>query len=207
MRKTELHGQEQTPHTQSACTLTALNAPDVSGFRKVLKHLTQEDHSAAEHGFGFDLTSQRDMVGFLRAQYAAISVLFAQRQASGPIDKMVADILFDLRRDLCSEPCEITSPNGDEDIHPLAAAYLVVGSRLGTEILRRQLLAAGHDALPRYFKSRDYAALWQGVCRDLDRVPVGSELAQRITRDVQRGFAIFLEQARIHRPSIKDSQT
>lgn len=84
----------------------------------------------------------------------------------------------------------------------LAVAYLVVGSRLGTQVIARGLEQEGPEDVPRYFAPRDNRVLWQGVCETLSTAPSCGGRADRIVSDIRVGYRVFLRAARPGAPDI-----
>ena len=79
---------------------------------------------------------------------------------------------------------------------PLAVDYVVLGSRLGTRVLRRTWQSAEDArvlAADRYFGQPEHTDLWRTLCRDLSAMPGNDPKAQAILDDVMALFALFLE--------------
>ncbi|WP_208987496.1 heme oxygenase-like domain-containing protein [Roseibium marinum] len=77
-------------------------------------------------------------------------------------------------------------------LEPLAVDYLVLGSRLGTEVLRLRLFSGyPSDKIPAYFRAPALPQLWSAHCTALDAIPPGSARADQILEDVKTGFALF----------------
>ncbi|MBN7783774.1 hypothetical protein JYP51_02515 [Ponticoccus gilvus] len=163
-----------------------------SGFRHHLRRATAPQHEAAEAAFA-PLTADlgQGLRGFLCAQRQAFATLVAARvPAAAQISRQITlDLLDRLDRDLGPRT---DTPQDPPPLDPLAVDYLVLGSRLGTEVLRRRLLDEMPDVtLPMYFRAPPATAEWQRVCAALDRVALNSAHAARLEIDVRRGFDIF----------------
>ncbi len=77
-------------------------------------------------------------------------------------------------------------------LDPIAADYLVLGSRLGTEVLRRELMAQTPPvAIPSYFLACPAPQMWRGHCTLLDSIAPTSEQAEHLIRDVIAGYGVF----------------
>ena len=68
----------------------------------------------------------------------------------------------------------------------------MLGSRLGTETMRRQLFGdRKREEVPQYFLTGTAPDLWRRHCAMLDDVATGSSRAERIVKDTNTGFALF----------------
>ena len=84
----------------------------------------------------------------------------------------------------------------DESLDGVAIDYLVLGSRLGTETMRRRLFADHQrEAIPQYFLIGTMPELWQRHCAELNNIDVGSDRAATVVQDTKAGFAIFARAA------------
>jgi hypothetical protein len=81
-------------------------------------------------------------------------------------------------------------------VRPLAVDYVVLGSRLGTRVLRRTWLA-GKDprvlAANLYFSQPEHTDLWRTLCGGLSQMPGNDPAAQVVLDDVKALFALFVE--------------
>lgn len=174
------------------------NAPDPIGtgardsFRHHLRHATMPEHEAVEAAFApltADLAATLPV--FLTAQRHAFRLLLDACPPGAALisDGTIKDLMDRLDRDL--GPASQT-PAAPPRLEPLAVDYLVLGSRLGTEVLRRDMQTRAPDVpLPAYFQAPPVSAEWRRLCAELDAVaPDGAEAA-RIEFDVRRGFGIF----------------
>ena len=74
-----------------------------------------------------------------------------------------------------------------------AVAYLVIGSRLGTEVIRRKLVAGGSDQpLPCYFAPQDTGPAWQALRARLTALRAASAAAIDICAVARTGFDAFV---------------
>jgi heme oxygenase len=93
-------------------------------------------------------------------------------------------------------------------LDPLAVDYLVLGSRLGTEVLRRHLAdAAPALPMPAYFRAPPATAEWRALCQHLDQINPESDRAARILFDAGRGFGIFTAAAQAVLPPQPGTET
>jgi len=168
----------------------AVAAP--AGLRAELRRATQAAHAATEAAFAPLLSAADGLDGFLRAQQAALATLHAARDGEAFPEEagLLPVLLADLEADLAARGLEPLPRDDAAPMTSLAVAYLVFGSRLGSEVIRREQMQADRP-LPRYLRARDHAAGWRAVCTRIDAIPPGSEAALRLVEDVARGFAYF----------------
>ncbi|MEN9061523.1 hypothetical protein [Ponticoccus litoralis] len=179
-----------SPATDVPVTPDTAGAALRSGFRHHLRRATAPQHEAAEAAFA-PLTADlgQGLRGFLCAQRQAFATLAAAPSPAQISHQITLDLLDRLDRDLGPRT---DAPQDPPPLDPLAVDYLVLGSRLGTEVLRRRLLDEMPDVtLPMYFRAPPATAEWQRVCAALDGVTLNSAPAARIEIDVRRGFDIF----------------
>lgn len=171
---------------------------DACSFRHELRQRTRAAHDASETLFARFTDAPADTLGwFLAAQRAAIAAL-QQGAAAGPqaSQALTAALLARLDSDLdtlgrSARPIAIAAP-----IDPLAVDYLVLGSRLGTEVLRRRLMACDPPMpLPSYFLTCPAPGLWRRHCAVLETIVPGSARAGQLTRDVIVGYGLFRDAA------------
>lgn len=116
-------------------------------------------------------------------------------QQRGASQVALEDLIERLDFDLTTAGVRAVQVQSERPLHNLAIDYLVLGSRLGTEVLRRALARdMAREDMPTYFLAPSTGALWQRHCRTLDDIPVDSSEAARIIEDVKHGFSLF-EQA------------
>lgn len=178
-----------------------------SGFRHHLRHSTAAEHEAVERAFD-PLTANlhSTLSAFLSAQRSAFAALDS---ASGRSDRLISrgvidDLLERLDRDL--GPMGRATP-APPKMELMAVDYLVLGSRLGTEVLRRDLMKRIGDAgLPDYFGGAPVTGEWRQLCAELDRIGRDSAEARNITFDVCRGFGIFCAAANAARDDLRGTK-
>lgn len=101
-----------------------------------------------------------------------------------------------LQRDLKSVSTDHALPEATlpSDLEPLAIDYMVAGSRLGTNILRKSWAAAVNPLVLQadgYFGLPIDPSLWQETCQALAVVPTNSSHADAITADTRILFQLF----------------
>ncbi|AHD08354.1 heme oxygenase-like domain-containing protein [Phaeobacter gallaeciensis] len=176
---------------------------DQPGFRSELRRATRPEHDTAELAFApFHQRPLPHLAWFLACQHTALHALADTcRLERGRATALLADLTAALRADCADNGDRPAAISADTlpQLHPLAVDYLVLGSRMGNEVLRRRLSeAAGQMALPAYFAPRDHLATWRATCTDLEQLPPKSALAQRIVADTRKGFDLFETAARLN---------
>lgn len=82
--------------------------------------------------------------------------------------------------------------------HPVAVAYILLGSRLGTQVLRRDWAQSADTQVQgagRYFALPPLTAEWRRLVADLDARPVLGPDAQQILSDAEAIFDLFARSA------------
>ncbi|WP_043871374.1 hypothetical protein [Celeribacter indicus] len=164
-------------------------------FRHALRKAVQADHDATERVFArFDQEGTRHLSWFLAAQRAGLWALY---ESCGNRDRLLCgpaliDLIERLDFDLAIEDVRPRSLEPDCVLDCLAVDYLVLGSRLGTEAIRRKHFAeVPREQIPTYFLAGSDGRLWKKHCDALDGIAPGSSRARRIFEDTRKGFALF----------------
>lgn len=175
-------------------------APVALDFRHALRMATQDDHKKAENSFNDFLSAPAaHLRPFLTAQFLALSSLRNNGDdgTSPTCLAVLDDALVRLRADLCA-------PRGSSrvsviSLDPIAIDYLVLGSRLGVEVLRRRWIAEfRQESLPADFSQPEgnpAKQLWKDLCERLALIDPSSDQARRIILDSQSGYALFAQSA------------
>ncbi|WP_252737506.1 hypothetical protein [Citreicella sp. C3M06] len=158
------------------------------GFRHLLRVQTKAAHDTAEAVFSRFINDPRaGLAWFLAAQHAAFAALQHGAQTGALLSDLTARLESDLA-DLGRVPVAVRGV----DIDPLAVDYLVLGSRLGTEVLRRRLMAETPPMpIPSYFLACAAPGLWRQHCACLDAIAPDSPRARHLTIDVIAGYELF----------------
>ena len=82
---------------------------------------------------------------------------------------------------------------------PLAAAYVILGSRLGVQILRRRVIDAGGGDYPAFFDEHQTAPAWRSLCIALDAIDPQSDRAEDIAEGAADIFDMFTAAAAANR--------
>ncbi|SDE61233.1 hypothetical protein [Limimaricola pyoseonensis] len=143
---------------------------------------------------GFDLRDPDDLGGFLAAHrlaFAAIRPAPGGATGGALLDRMTAALDADLAA-LGRAPGPALPLL--ELREPLAQDYVLLGSRLGTQVLARRW-AEGRDprarTAGRYLSLPPMAAEWRGFCEMADRLPGDDARAAAVLAEAAALFALF----------------
>ncbi|SPF78172.1 hypothetical protein [Pseudoprimorskyibacter insulae] len=173
---------------------------DQVSFRTILRTKTRHAHDKAELSFArFRADAKRNLGWFLASQRAGLGALRAS--GIGVSTDLRARLLIRLDADLIVHNRPLIPVRAAQELDPLAVDYIILGSRLGTEVLRRQVFQSG-DAIPLYFQTGPEPQLWRTLCDDLALIDPGSARASAILRDTRTAFDIFehAAQAQVDHP-------
>lgn len=161
-----------------------------------LRDESRSAHEALDQSFlPFQNDPARHLESFLAAQMAGLTALSTAVRTSPDRETLalISEMLDRLEQDCRHYALSVPVVRHKRDLHPVAMSYLVIGSRLGTEVLRRRLLASELDRFPLYFAPQDYKAAWRELCLRLGAMPgIGVE-ADDICTSVIAGFELFRE--------------
>lgn len=166
-------------------------------FRDVLKQQTGPHHARVDDALsGLDIAQPDGLARFLGIHLSCFKAMTAVAadgsETRANLAEMETRIQTDLDR-LGKTKCAGLTP-GLSDTDPLALDYMVEGSRLGSQILKRRW-AASQDtsvqAANAYFSLEPTAGRWRRVCDDLAAIPAASQRASKITADTCNLFDIF----------------
>ena len=131
--------------------------------------------------------------GFLAAQMAGLTALSTAARVPHEPETLhlLSETLDRLEQDCRNRALPVPVLRHTRDLHPLAVAYLVIGSRLGTEVLRRTLQDQGVDRMPLYFAPQNYKHAWQDLCARLKGMTGTGPDADDICTSVIAGFQLF----------------
>lgn len=177
------------------------------GFRARLASETRGAHEATERDFvAIEADPAAALPDFLAASRLAMRALSAARDGR-PVDEEadILDRLVDALEHDCRSSGQASLPDlpCPEPLDTLAVGYLVLGSRLGTEVLSRRTRAAG-IALPRSFTISMPKGTWRAFCARLDGIDPDGPCADRIVSDARRGFDLHRAAAARVRSQTKD---
>lgn len=176
----------------------------VKSARTTLRDLTHDNHGIVDGLFSkFDLTQRNGYRLFLTAQAAAFLPAEAQLEAAG-VGRIVPDwperrrgplLLADLA-DLGARPdAPVAAPPLPSDAAVLGALYVLEGSRLGGQLLRRNL----PDGAPcRFLAAETAPGAWRALTQHIDKaLPGEAEQADAVAaaRAIFDNFATAARQA------------
>ncbi|WP_375281241.1 hypothetical protein [Pseudooctadecabacter sp.] len=170
-------------------------------FRHILKDKTQLDHTRVDTALsGFDVATQAGLTGFLDIHHACFSQMRIASDNDAELQAGLTDMIdridADLRRLGARPSCATIGL--DAAVDPLAMAYLVEGSRLGSKVLGRRWASSDDPnvlAADAYFSLEPVKGRWREVCDLLAAVPPDSTRAATISRDTATLFRLFLQTA------------
>lgn len=158
-----------------------------------LRDQTGAAHDALDQMFApFQSDPATHLNHFLAVQLAGFSTLLAAcPECDAPVAAMLRKAKSALAQDVADRACYVPQLPPPYGLHPLAVAYLSIGSRLGTEVLRRRLTDAGIAPMPLYFTPEPYQTDWRQLCATLRAAPADDVLADLVVQDVLTGFKLF----------------
>lgn len=171
-----------------------MNIAAQDDFRLTLRQATRDHHDQLDrHISTLDLGTGAGLSRFCAIHAACFG---AMARATG--DGRVAMLAAALEQDHVAltgqkSGVAVRPPSG---IHPLAQAYIVEGSRLGTRVLQKHWEDSKDPAVKAasaYFSLPHEPDRWAQVCADLRAIPAASQQARQISRDSCQLFDMFLE--------------
>jgi hypothetical protein len=168
-------------------------------FRHDLRQQTQAQHVATEHGLArFTAAPIGHLPWFLATQRAGLWAVFCSADPAALIcTPVLHDLIARLDADLAATGTTAHPAQPLRGLDPLAVDYLILGSRLGTEVLRRQIFAdQPPSALPAYFQLSPQPDLWRAHCAALDAIDPASARAAAVIADTNTAFSLFQQAAR-----------
>ncbi len=166
-------------------------------FRQVLRTETWQDHERVDAAMtGIDLCTVVGFKVFLRIHRTCFNAI--QQVTGENVHASLGDLVERINKDLAmlGAADDAVAAPALRDIDPLAAAYVVEGSRLGSKLLKGRWLKA-QDSLVRqadaYFSFDPSSQVWRETCEYLRAVPVGSERANTIIQDTRQLFDLFYD--------------
>lgn len=168
-------------------------------FRDRLRQATRPSHQAIDTLMsGLDLADRVDFTRFCRIHLACFTTLARQsgldaatadllRRASAAL----ADDLAVLGADQAGLTADLPGP-----VDPLAVAYIIGGSRLGSQVLKSRW---SQSACPHvrgantYFTMPAEALYWRSVCDDLAGMAADDPRGAGIMADTDRIFRMFAQ--------------
>lgn len=148
----------------------------------------------------FDLTTVDGLSCLLRMQSAALGLIIphtTEAQSSYAIRDLHERAVSDLRQ--LKEEVVLPYDQSVEALHPYAIDYVIAGSRLGSQILKKRWLSATDDRVRQadaYFSAPSYIEVWKSFCVSAEEMQPDGEVADQIVRDADRIFQLYQASAR-----------
>lgn len=159
-----------------------------------LRRDTKEVHETLDReSLPFQSDPASHLTWFLAAQMSGLTALSSAAQVPHDPDTLtlLSEVLDRLDHDCKRLSLSVPVVRVRGQIHPDALAYLVIGSRLGTEVLRRKLDEANISEIPAYFTRQDYRHAWQNLCARLEAQPGAGKAADDVAQSALIGFRVF----------------
>ena len=174
--------------------MTTVAHRQVGGLRDRLRRDLEPDHDRVDAAFAALVgvsggASGDDLPSFLSAMRAGFAAMPAT--PSGVRDDVLSRLDADLAR-LGAAPGPAVPP---VDAHPLAADYVMLGSRSGAAYLARAWADVPGVAGSAFFAADVDRAPWHALSRDLAAHPADGAFADRVVADARAAFGAFLAAA------------
>jgi hypothetical protein len=169
----------------------------MTSLRDRLRADTAPRHECVDRAYSsLDLTQPSDLQTFLRTQSSVLaSVRCRSGRHASDAKALGSRMLAALEADLCSLHVRPASPVGERHLDATAVLYMLLGSSLGTRVLRRRWQGATASAVAaagRCLGLEPPGGAWRELCEELaQRSPRGAE-ADRIVRDAGELFDLHL---------------
>lgn len=179
-----------------------------------LRHRLRHD-LAAVHGdldglaSRLDLRTRHGLAAFLAMQLAGFRALLPTAPP-GPVRSAMADLAERAAADLNMLGAPEPAPQPGVTADPLALAYVIGGSRLGTVVLAQRWRSSRDPAVraaSAYFSAPDHRDIWRRFCATASRMPADGPVARVILRDARAVFDLFLDAARASLRRLDDRVT
>ncbi|WP_058246065.1 hypothetical protein [Tropicibacter naphthalenivorans] len=182
------------PAANDATVSQAIRTPAAERFRHVLRAAMIPHHDAAEFLFDrFMHDPETHMDWFLSTQLAATWAFVEPMRALAGDDlgQAMLAVLNALEAD-CARRGLTPTPVAPYQGSALAAAYVLLGARLGATMMQRHMESLGMTALPAFFTKLDGVGdAWKTVVERLDAIDPTSAEAATLTTDATAAFKIF----------------
>ncbi len=171
--------------------------------RERLREDLQAVHDALDQKIStLDLTDRGEYRAFLAMTHMALSGIEAEGgDATGLLDEMVRALAEDL--EALGDPA--SAPLAPVRVHPLALDYVLIGSRLGTQVLRKRWLAGADPqvkAADAYFSLPAQGAAWRALTDALGTMSGADRQAAEVVADARALFQRFSASLELCRTSL-----
>lgn len=144
---------------------------------------------------GFDLSCARGRAGFFTAQRLALDAMARVPGIPDDIAACLGDLVARLDADLGAPPRG--GLPAVRHVEPLAARYILLGSRIGTQVLARRFAAADPGGSSAYFDAPSAKVEWRQLCLALQKLSGRGTMADAVVADAIRLFDLFSAAAEI----------
>ena len=144
----------------------------------------------------FDPSTAEGLACFLQMQSLALRAIephAAQAASLGALQDLLQRADSDLRQ---METGDRPDTPAIAPLHPQAIDYMIAGSRLGTQVLRKRWLAATAPHVRQasaYFSAPSYIDLWTSFCRSTEAMSPRGPVADQIVHDACRLFRLYAD--------------
>lgn len=175
-----------------------LHDPNEGDLRKHVRSALKDDHARVDASFAqLDIQDRNGLATFLQAHRAAFYAMLTSGSAfKGRIkDVHIQDLVRAIDCDLKALRVPVLHvPNDRHSYCDLAVDHIVLGSRLGTAILRAKwLMSQDHQVrhARSYFAQPLFKDEWRGHCMHLSSMPQNDVAGQKLIDDARRLFNLF----------------
>ncbi|MEM6438616.1 MAG: biliverdin-producing heme oxygenase [Pseudomonadota bacterium] len=178
-------------------------------FRFVLRDASRARHDRLDRMISvLDLGDAEDFARFADVHAACFGALGASDGASRATRRLLSEMIARLSDDLLTLKARPPSarPATPANLDPLAIDYVVEGSRLGSQVLKRRWETSTDPAVraaDRYFGLPADPLGWRATCAALSCLRVDGRRAARVTRDVDALFDLFADACRAALPGAR----
>lgn len=168
------------------------------GLRQHVRSALAADHDRVDSKFAqLNIQHREDFVVFLQTHRAAFhALLVSGAKFQGRIKEAhIEDIIKAIDIDLRALRVPILRVSADTDAYcDLAVDHIVLGSRLGTAVLRSKWLMSQDRNVRQarsYFAQPQFKDEWRGHCMHLSSMQEMDEAGQDLIKDARRLFVLF----------------
>lgn len=168
------------------------------GLRKHVRSALKSDHDRVDAKFGLlDIQDRSDLATFLQTHRAAFHALLTSGAAlQGRIKaRHLEDLIAAIESDLKALRVPVLRvPVEKHSYCDLAVDHIVLGSRLGTAILRSRWLMSQDRQVRQarnYFAQPQFKDEWRGHCMHLSLMQDSDVAGQHLIDDARRLFVLF----------------
>ena len=168
------------------------------GLRKRVRSALADDHDRVDAQFAeLEIQSRSGLATFLQTHRAAFdAMLVSGTSFDGRVkDTHIIDIIKALDTDLKALRVPVYRLNVPAfSYNPLAVDHIVLGSRLGTAVLRSKWLMSSDRQVRQarsYFAQPQMTEEWRAHCMHLSSLDATDETGKQLIEDARRLFVLF----------------